>query len=85
MQLSGGTLGITDINNRENTMHKQPETNALVHAAFFCLALTIVAGAHTINLPANLVDATESLETVATGITFGEGPAVDSEGNLFFS
>jgi gluconolactonase len=41
--------------------------------------------AHTINLPEDLVAATEELQTVASGITFGEGPAIDSEGNLFFS
>ncbi len=46
---------------------------------------TSAAFAHTINLPEDLVAATEELQTVATGITFGEGPAVDSEGNLFFS
>lgn len=41
--------------------------------------------AHTIDLPSSLVVPGEEVNTLTTGINFGEGPAVDSEGNLYFS
>jgi gluconolactonase len=41
--------------------------------------------AHTIDLPPTLVSAGETVTTVKTGINFGEGPAVDPDGNLYFT
>lgn len=49
------------------------------------LAAAITALAHTINLPASLVSTAVTVETVATGISFGEGPATDPAGNLYFT
>ncbi len=43
------------------------------------------AFAHTIDLPSNLVAPGGEIKTLKSGINFGEGPAVDSEGNLYFS
>jgi gluconolactonase len=54
-------------------------------AACCLLAGITVTEAHTISLPASLVSADETVKTVKSGINFGEGPTVDSDGNLYFS
>ncbi|NLW30322.1 MAG: SMP-30/gluconolactonase/LRE family protein [Fibrobacter sp.] len=46
----------------------------------------VISGfAHTVTLPENLVSGNETVQTVKTDINFGEGPAVDSSGNLYFT
>jgi gluconolactonase len=52
-------------------------------AILFTSHLTV--SAHTINLPEALVSPGETVTTVKSDINFGEGPVVDTDGNLYFS
>jgi gluconolactonase len=47
--------------------------------------MTIAVGQGTIELPAAIADQTAKVESVKTGLAYCEGPAVDKEGDLFFS
>jgi gluconolactonase len=49
------------------------------------LCFVIPAFSHTITLPENLVAKSAQVATVTSNVTFGEGPAVDPSGNLYFS
>jgi gluconolactonase len=49
------------------------------------LCFMIPAFSHTITLPENLVAKNAQVNTVTSNVTFGEGPAVDPSGNLYFS
>ncbi|HEX2959229.1 MAG TPA: SMP-30/gluconolactonase/LRE family protein [Chitinispirillaceae bacterium] len=51
--------------------------------ALICLVLPIIS--HTITLPENLIAKNAQVNTVTSNVTFGEGPAVDPSGNLFFT
>lgn len=63
-----------------------PSTEWLL-GAFILFWCTLIhpAAAHTVNLPTTLVKAGETIVTVVSEITFGEGPATDFTGNLYFS
>jgi len=57
----------------------------LVASVLYCFTALHPAAAHTVNLPASLVSPADTVTAVATGISFGEGPATDPAGNLYFS
>ncbi|MBN1604694.1 MAG: SMP-30/gluconolactonase/LRE family protein [Chitinispirillaceae bacterium] len=60
------------------------KTSAFI--TIFCVFMVhLTACAHTVDLPSTLVSSGETVITVKTGISFGEGPAVDHDGNLYFS
>jgi gluconolactonase len=63
---------------------KLKRTYYLIQVLLYFILISTIS-AHTINLPATLVSSTESIKTVKSGINFGEGPAVDPDGNLYFS
>lgn len=67
-------------------MVKIQSLKTLAFTTIFCVFMShLTICAHTIDLPSTLVSPGETITTVITGISFGEGPAVDSDGNLYFS
>ncbi|NLL12599.1 MAG: SMP-30/gluconolactonase/LRE family protein [Fibrobacter sp.] len=52
---------------------------------FITLFFAGSAFSHTIDLPPSLVAPGEEIKTIKSGINFGEGPAADSEDNLYFT
>jgi gluconolactonase len=48
-------------------------------------AVAICMGQGIVNLPAGLADASAKVEGVKTGLAYCEGPALDKNGNLYFS
>lgn len=49
------------------------------------LCFVLPAFSHTVTLPENLVANNAQVSTVTSSVTFGEGPAVDQSGNLYFT
>lgn len=56
-----------------------------IFTVFFVTSLITSVDSHTISLPENLVSKSEMVQTVKTGVNFGEGPAVDPSGVLYFT
>jgi hypothetical protein len=47
--------------------------------------VTITIGQGIIDLPTAIADKTAKVESIKTGLAYCEGPAVDKDGDLFFS
>ena len=65
---------------------KNPKTTiGFYFSGLITAAMITSTYSHTVSLPENLVSKSESVQQVKTGVTFGEGPAVDPSGILYFT
>lgn len=65
-------------------MRKSLNRLNLVSALILMFAASIF-GAHVIDLDTSLIDESAEITTIGTGYSYGEGPAVDSSGDLYFA
>ncbi len=63
----------------------EPADKALAATFFLFLCAMPGSAQHVVSLPAAMADPGVQVESVMEGLDYSEGPAVDPEGNLFFS